>query len=168
MNSNSKTQVEKDFKEKSFLVSREFNAPLALVWRAYTESKLLDQWWAPAPWRAETKSMNFAVGGYWLYAMISPEGEKHWGRMNYIAIDYQKSFDLEDAFCDENGVVNAQLPASKGKNSFIPTTNGTKVQFKMFYESEVALQTVIDMGMEQGITACFEQLEILIAKGEIV
>jgi len=168
MNSNSKTQVVKDLKEKSFLVAREFNAPLALVWRAYTESKLLDQWWAPAPWRAETKSLDFVEGGYWLYAMVSPDNEKHWGRMNYIKIYHHKGFELEDAFCDENGVINPQLPASKGKNTFTPTTNGTRVEFKMYYETAEALQTVIEMGMEQGITACMEQLEVLLAEGKIV
>lgn len=78
MNTNKKTQVIKDLKEKSILVSREFNAPVETVWRAYTESELLDQWWGPAPWRAETKFMNFSVGGYWLYAMVSPENQKHW------------------------------------------------------------------------------------------
>jgi uncharacterized protein YndB with AHSA1/START domain len=48
-----KTSVEKDLKEKSILVSREFNAPLEKVWRAYTESQLLDMWWVDIgcmPW----------------------------------------------------------------------------------------------------------------------
>src|SRR5688572_24320395 len=101
MTATSKTQVVKDFKEKSVLVSREFNAPVEIVWRAYSEKEYLDQWWGPAPWRAETKSMDFRPGGYWLYAMIGPENEKHWGRMDYKAIDRHKSFDIEDSFCDE-------------------------------------------------------------------
>jgi uncharacterized protein YndB with AHSA1/START domain len=76
--STNKTQIAKDFKQKSITVSREFDAPLASVWRAYTETELLDQWWGPAPWHAETKTMNFVPGGYWLYAMVSPDGQKHW------------------------------------------------------------------------------------------
>ena len=63
MENQNKTQISKDFKEKSILVSRRFNAPLANVWRAYTESELLAQWWAPLPWKAETKVMDFNVGG---------------------------------------------------------------------------------------------------------
>jgi len=34
-----KTTVKKDFQEKSILVSREFNAPLETVWKAFTEKK---------------------------------------------------------------------------------------------------------------------------------
>jgi uncharacterized protein YndB with AHSA1/START domain len=167
MNNNSKTQVIKDLKTKTFLVSREFQAPVARVWRAYTESELLEKWWAPAPWRAETKHMNFAVGGYWLYAMVSPENEKHWGRMNYLAIEPKQFFELEDAFCDEEGNQMPNLPASKGKVTFTATTQGTMVEFKTQYASESDLQAVIDMGMEQGITACLEQLAILLEKDEI-
>jgi uncharacterized protein YndB with AHSA1/START domain len=156
--------VVKDLIAKSIVVSREFDAPLESVWRAYTEKELLDQWWAPLPWRAETKSMNFAVGGYWLYAMVSPESERHWGRMNYLSIQPFKRFDVQDAFCDENGNVNPTLPISYGKNVFTRTRNGVLVEFTLTYETEADLQKVIEMGFEQGITACLEQLEKLLAK----
>jgi uncharacterized protein YndB with AHSA1/START domain len=166
MNTNT-TQVLKDLKEKSILVSREFNAPIELVWKAFTESEILDQWWGPAPWRAETKFQNFSVGGYWLYAMVSPENEKHWGRMNYLSIDINKNFHLEDAFCDEEGNLNSELPVSKGSNVFTTTATGTKVEFKMIYSTEEQLQKIIEMGFEQGISACLEQLNQLIINSKI-
>ena len=165
--SNNKTLVIKDLKKRSVLVSREFNAPLADVWRAYTESYLLDQWWAPAPWRAETKTMNFSVGGHWLYCMVGPAGERHWGRMNYLAIDLHKSYDIQDVFCDENGNPIPTMPSSSGKIEFTKTANGTKVEFKMIFPTEEALQQTIEMGFEQGITTCFEQLEGLFATYKI-
>jgi uncharacterized protein YndB with AHSA1/START domain len=164
---NNKTKVVKDFKEKSILISREFNAPLKNVWRAYTESELLDQWWGPSPWRAETKSMNFSVGGYWLYAMLGLENEKHLGRMNYLAIDLHKSFSIEDVFCDADGNVNNELPASKGSIHFTETSTGTLVEFKMNYPSEADLQTIIEMGFEQGITICMDQLDNLFNQNKI-
>lgn len=161
------TKVLKDLKEKSVLVSREFNAPVELVWRAFTESEILDKWWGPAPWRAETKYQNFAVGGYWLYAMVSPENEKHWGRMNYLSIDTHKNFHLEDGFCDENGILNPELPVSKGSNVFTKTATGTQVEFKITYSTEEQLLKIIEMGFEQGITLCLEQLNQLIVNGKI-
>lgn len=167
MKTTSKTQVVKDFTEKSVLVSREFTAPLANVWRAYTESELLEKWWAPEPWRAETKSMNFVPGGYWLYAMVGPEGEKHWGRMNYITINLHKNFNIEDAFCDENGNVTSGLPVSSGQISFTETGNGTLVEFKMIYATEEDLQKIVEMGFEQGITMCMEQLQTLFDQNKI-
>jgi len=161
------TQVVKDLKEKSILVTREFNAPVALVWRAFTESEILDKWWGPAPWRAETKFQDFSVGSYWLYAMVGPENQKHWARMNYLSIDTHKNFQLEDAFCDENGIVNPELPVSRGSNVFTATATGTRVEFKMYYSTEEQIQQIIDMGFEQGITICMEQLDRLILNSQI-
>jgi uncharacterized protein YndB with AHSA1/START domain len=165
--STNKTNITKDFKEKSVVLVREFEAPLADVWRAFTDSKLLDQWWGPAPWRAETKSQDFRPGGFWLYAMVGPEDQRHWARMNYISINHHKSFEIEDAFCDENGKVNSELPVSTGKNLFTEIPSGTRVQFKMIYPTEAALQTIVEMGFEQGITICFEQLDELIKNKKI-
>ncbi|MFI5203582.1 MAG: SRPBCC domain-containing protein [Flavobacteriales bacterium] len=167
MVSESKTKVIKDLKEKSILVSREFSAPLSTVWRCYTEHELLDQWWGPQPWRAETKSQTFKAGGFWLYAMVGPANEKHWGRMNYISIDPQKSFDIEDVFCDENGNANKDLPVSKGKISFTKTNTGTLVEFKMHYATAEDVQKLVEMGFEQGITMCMEQLETILKTNKI-
>ena len=118
MKSINRTQVTKDLKENSILVSRVFNAPIKKVWQAHTDSEILDQWWGPSPWKAETKTINFTAGGFWLYAMVSPENQKQWGRMKYLAIDQYKSIEIEDAFCDENGKLNNELPVSKGQIAF--------------------------------------------------
>ncbi|MFV8372224.1 SRPBCC family protein [Flavobacterium sp. LB2P74] len=167
MATNSKTLVVKDLEEKSILVSRTFTAPLDKVWRAYTESELLEQWWAPKPWKAETKSMRFSVGGYWLYAMVGPENEKHWGRMDYTAITPHLSFEIKDSFCDEKGTINTSLPVATGTIVFTTTVSGTLVEFKMFYSNEKEIETMIEMGFEQGITACLEQLETLFQENKI-
>ena len=162
--SNNKTEVIKNFKEKSIIVSREFDAPIEKVWQAYTDSQLLDQWWGPSAWRAETKRMNFKPGGHWLYAMVGPGGEKHWALMNYIAIDPLKGYDIEDAFCDEEGNLNSDLPVSRGRMSFSKTAYGTRVEFKMIYTTETDVQKIIEMGFEQGITMCLDQLEQLLKR----
>ena len=54
------TKYTRDLTNKQLVVEREFDAPVALVWRAWTESNLLDQWWAPKPWKAETKKNGFS------------------------------------------------------------------------------------------------------------
>ena len=59
MKSINRTQRTKDLKEKSILVSRAFNAPTEKVWKAHTDNEILDQWWGPSPWKAETKTINF-------------------------------------------------------------------------------------------------------------
>ena len=77
-----KTLNVKDLKEKSILVSSILSDPLEKVWRGCTESELLEQWWARKSWKTETKTKHFSVGGHWLYAMVGPQNEKYWVRMD--------------------------------------------------------------------------------------
>ena len=81
-----KTAYTKDLEHNRVVVEREFQAGIDRVWRAWTESEQLDQWWGPKPYKAETKSMDFRVGGAWLYSMVGPEGERHWGREDFLSI----------------------------------------------------------------------------------
>lgn len=159
-----KTQVTKDFAAKTVKVSRTFDAPLALVWRAYSEAALLDEWWGPAPYRAETRSMRFEAGGHWVYAMVSPEGQKHWGQMKYVRISHHRSIEIEDSFCDENGNVNPALPVAKGTIVFTPMGDSTTVEFTTVYAQESDLRTIVEMGFEDGISVCFDQLAELLQK----
>src|ERR1700743_3423578 len=106
-------------KEKNTIhVTREFAGELALVWDCWTRAELLEQWWAPKPWRAETKSMDFREGGRWLYAMVSPKNEYFWSRVDYKKIDTKKSFSAEDGFCDEEGSLNMEFPRASWSNVF--------------------------------------------------
>ena len=50
-------------KNNTIKISREFAANISLVWEAHTNSEILDKWWAPKPWKACTKYMNFTEGG---------------------------------------------------------------------------------------------------------
>jgi len=94
--------------------------------------------------------------------MVGPEDQKQWGRMNYLAINQYECIEIEDAFCDENGKLNNELPVSKGQIAFTKTENGTKVEFKMIYPTETDLEKIVGMGFEQGITICHDQLERLL------
>jgi uncharacterized protein YndB with AHSA1/START domain len=111
--------------------------------------------------------MDFSAGGYWLYAMVGPENEKHWGRMDYIAITPHLSFEIKDSFSDKEGTINTSLPVSTGIVVFTTTESGTLVELKMFYSNEKEIETMIKMGFEQGITACMEQLETLFQENKI-
>ena len=143
-------------------IEREFAAPVARVWEAYTNHELLDQWWAPKPWKAVTSRQDFREGGEWLYAMVSPEGEKHYGLMRYHKIDPLQRFSGEDAFCDENGAVNEAFPTAAWTNSFEDLGNATRVTIVSKYETMDQLDQVIKMGMKEGLTMAMDTLDELL------
>lgn len=162
MTTKQKTQVTKDLANNKVVVVREFDAPVGQVWKAWTESGLLDQWWAPRPWKARTKTMDFREGGHWLYAMVGPDGEQNWSRADYQTIDPQKSFTAEDAFCDEAGKVNPEFPRMHWKTEFSPTATGTKVAVEITFSSTADLEKILEMGFQEGFTAALNNLEALL------
>ena len=145
-------------------LEREFDAPVADVWRAWTEVELLEQWWAPLPYKAVTKTMNFSEGGKWHYYMLGPAGEKHWCVVNYIKIDTLKKYEAEDAFADEDGNTNTDLPCGVWVNKFSTTATGSKVNITLTYPSKEDLQRILEMGMKEGITMTLVQLDGLLKK----
>lgn len=164
MNAKNETVFKKDLANKTIRITRTFNAPLAIVWRAWTEPEILDQWWAPKPWQAVTKSMDFRVGGSWLYCMQGPEGEKHWGRADYSAIEHEKNYSGTDGFCDEDGVINEAIAKTNWSNSFYTEGNSTNVEVVMTFQSEADIQQLIDMGFQQGFTMAHTNLDEVLAK----
>ena len=143
-------------------VKREFNADLSLVWDAWTKPELLDQWWAPKPYQNKTKTMDFKEGGTWLYCMISPENEVHWCKNDYLKIEHQKSYTGLDAFCDENGVTNKEVPQTEWTNIFTEEKNITLVTIILKYKSLADLEKVIEMGFKEGFTMGLNQLDTLL------
>ncbi|MBA4058399.1 MAG: ATPase [Marivirga sp.] len=147
---------------KKITVKREFAAELPLVWDAYTKSEILDKWWAPKPWKARTKTMDFREGGHWIYAMVGPEGQEHWARADYTKIQHQKKFTGLDAFSDEQGNVNKDMPQSKWEVSFTDKGQVTLVEFLITYGDLAQLEETIKMGFKEGLTTAMEGLDDLL------
>jgi uncharacterized protein YndB with AHSA1/START domain len=158
------TVINKDVANKRILIEREFDAPVKQVWNAWTKPELLDQWWAPKPWKAETKSMDFREGGMWLYAMVGPDGTRQWCRDDYKKIVPEKTYSVIDSFCDENGNKSSDMPGMDWKNTFSASGNGTKVSVEIKFESEADMNKILEMGFEEGFTAAHGNLDELLAK----
>jgi uncharacterized protein YndB with AHSA1/START domain len=157
-----KTSIQRDLDNATLTITRRFDAVRSRVWRAYTEAGLLDQWWAPRPWKTETVTMDFRVGGHWHYAMNGPDGEQHFGRMDFLEIEPEGLYVAVDVFADASGAANPDLPTQTFTTSFIDEGATTQVIVVVDYESVEDLQRVIEMGIEQGVTMAQDQLEELL------
>ena len=110
---------EPDLAAKKIHVSREFNAPIEKVWKAFTDPELLVKWIAPKPFTAEAKIADFTVGGIWLYTMVSPEGQKHWVYAKFTAIENGSAISQTGMFCDGDGNPVADAPKSYRDTKFL-------------------------------------------------
>lgn len=152
-----------DRDNKCIVVDREFAAPLETVWAAWTQHPILDQWWAPKPYRTRTSVMDFREGGHWLYAMVGPDQSEQFCRADYNMIVPMKQFSYVDAFCDENGIPSAEFPGMRWTNSFVQKGGHTFVSIHIQFESVDVLEKIIEMGFREGFTAGMENLDEVLA-----
>lgn len=159
MNSPQVLEFKKDLPNRRITVTRYFNSSLENVWKAWTERDLLDQWWAPKPWRTVTKSMEFEPGGEWIYAMVGPDDTRHWCKIAYSSIQTLTCFEGLDTFCFENGFRNPELPEMHWKVSFFPSGNATKVVIEIQFDILADLEKIVEMGFEEGFTSALSNLD---------
>jgi uncharacterized protein YndB with AHSA1/START domain len=155
---------ETDLVAKKIHVVREFNAPIEKVWKAFTDPALLEKWIAPKPWTAETKIWDFTVGGISLYAMVSPDGQKHWVYAKFTAIENGSAMSSMGLFCDADGKPFVDAPKSYRHTKFSSIEgNRTKVDMVITFEDESTIKMFVEGGFKEGTAITLNQLDELLA-----
>jgi uncharacterized protein YndB with AHSA1/START domain len=68
---------------RAMVGTREFDAPRALVYAAFTDPKHLAQWWGPNGFTTTTLSFDMRPGGVWRFVMHGPDGRDYQNRITY-------------------------------------------------------------------------------------
>jgi len=89
---------------KEFVISRAFDAPRDLVWKAFTEADQMKQWWGPKGAVILYCKLDLRPGGTFHYRMRFA-GQEMWGKMVYREIDPPKRIHFVNSFSDEQGGV---------------------------------------------------------------
>jgi uncharacterized protein YndB with AHSA1/START domain/uncharacterized damage-inducible protein DinB len=92
---------------RDLVITRIFDAPRELVWRAWTDPQQMMRWWGPPTFTTPVCSMDLRVGGKYLYCMQSPEGQQFWSTGIYREIAPPELLVFTDSFADEQGNVVA-------------------------------------------------------------
>jgi uncharacterized protein YndB with AHSA1/START domain len=162
----SKTTFTVDKGAKTIVMERVFDAPRSRVWQAWTKPEELAKWWGPRGWETTIKKFEFKPGGAWHYMMKCVDenqkewfGQESWGIGTFKEINPEDNFRYEDAFTDSSGAPNPEMPITPITNRFEETDDGkTKVTSITQYASDKDLQTVVDMGVEQGAKETWDRL----------
>jgi uncharacterized protein YndB with AHSA1/START domain len=159
--------------ERELVITRTFDAPRALVWKAFTEADRLEQWWGPKGFTMLVHSLDFRPGGVLHYATRSPDGHIMWGRFVYRAIQAPERIVFVSSFADEEGntvrapfsatwpleILNAvTLTESDGKtvvNICGSPINATEEERDTFWSRQESV--------EQGFAGTFDQLAAYLA-----
>ena len=88
---------------REFVITRVFNAPRELVWKAWTERERLMLWFGPKGFTIPTATLDFRPGGVFHYCLRSADGHEMWGKFVYHEIVPPERIVLVNSFSDEKG-----------------------------------------------------------------
>ncbi|MCK9592717.1 MAG: SRPBCC domain-containing protein, partial [Methanoregula sp.] len=91
--------------EDEIIITRFFDAPRELAWRAWTEPGLVREWLGPKNYTSPSATIDLRVGGKYLYCMRSPEGRDIWSTGVFREIVKPERIVSTDNFADEKGDV---------------------------------------------------------------
>ncbi|MGA3245335.1 MAG: SRPBCC domain-containing protein [Bacteroidota bacterium] len=95
--------------KNQLVITRIFNAPRNLVWKAWTDPVHFRRWWGPKRFTCPAANTDFRVGGRYLWCMRSPEGKDYWSTGIFREIVPMERIVYTDSFADEKGNI---VPAS--------------------------------------------------------
>lgn len=91
--------------DRELVITRIFDAPRELVWKAWTDPEHLMRWWGPKCFTSPSCKIDLRVGGRYLFCMRSPEGQDFWSTGIYREIVEPGRIVCSDSFADEEGNV---------------------------------------------------------------
>lgn len=99
-------------KMERMVITRVFDAPRELVWKAWTDPKYVMQWWGPKGFSCPACTIDFRVGGKFLCCMRTPDGQELWNGGEYHEIVLHEKIVSSMYFSDAEG--NKIEPAELG------------------------------------------------------
>lgn len=108
-------------------VSRTFEAPLELLWKAWTEPEHFMKWYGPKGFTAPTCEIDLRVGGRHLWSMRSPDGMQMYFTGVYKEVLPMERLVYTDSMSDAEG--NLMSPAAMGMAEGTPVTMDVTVTF---------------------------------------
>lgn len=163
--------------ERALVITRVFDAPRDLVFKAWAEPERLMRWWGPKGFTMPVGTLDFRPGGVFHYCMRSPDGHEMWGTFVYREIVAPQRIVFISSFSDAEGnlirspfsptwpleILNTlTLVEHDGKTTLVlrgEPHNATEAERETFDAAQSSVQ--------QGFTGTFDQLAEYLARAAV-
>jgi len=161
-------QVEKPL-SKEFVITRIFNAPRELVFKAWTEPDRIAKWFGPKGVTVKSAKMDLRPGGSLHSCMVTPDGHEMWGKMTYREIAPPEKLVYVNSFSNEKGELTRHPMSATWPLEMLTTVllkdMGGKTELTLTWVpinatvEEIATFESGMAGMTGGWTGTFDQLD---------
>ena len=151
------------------VVTRVFDAPRELVWKAWTDPKYVMQWWGPKGFTAPFCEIDFRVGGKFLLSMRTPDGWEGWNGGEYYEIVPYEKIVSSMYFSDSKGnkiepeQLGIELEAIDDAHNVILFEDIGNGQTKLTFIGNETMQNAIESGQLEGWAEQLDKLAAVVA-----
>jgi uncharacterized protein YndB with AHSA1/START domain len=160
------TSVRKDPDSLTLTLDAEFDASPERVWQLWADPRQLERWWGPPSYPATFTSLDLRSGGRAEYYMTGPEGDTPGGYWEILDADPPRRLEMKDGFANADGSSNDDMPGPAAMNVTIePIGDGrTRMSIESIFPDTAAMEQLLAMGMEQGLTEAVGQIDAILAE----
>jgi uncharacterized protein YndB with AHSA1/START domain len=159
------TAVRKDADALTMTLEAEFDAAAERVWQLWADPRQLERWWGPPTYPATFTKHDLRPGGRVEYHMTGPEGDQPKGYWEIDEADAPRSIVFRDGFANDDGSPNTDMPVNTVRVSIEETAGSrTRMSIESIFPSTEAMEQVLAMGMEEGLTQAVGQIDAILAE----
>src|SRR5437660_4556283 len=156
-----KTHILAEPGKQEFLITREFDAPRELVFKAFTDPKLIPQWWGPRYLSTEVDTMDVRTGGQWRFINRDAEGNEYAFHGVYHQVLAPER--VIDTFEFEGLPETGHVTLETMKLEELPGGR-TRLTIQSVFQSLADRDGMLQSGMEGGVNDTYNRLEELLEK----
>ena len=149
-----KTKINAEDGKQELMITREFDLPLELLFKAYAEPEIVEQWMGTKVLKLENKNH-----GSYQFETTDPKGNKH--RFNGVIHEFSPNRKITRTFEMENTPFNVQLEFLEFEKL---TDDTSKLNMQIVYKSVALRDQMLQLPFAQGINMAHNRLQDIVNK----
>jgi uncharacterized protein YndB with AHSA1/START domain len=155
--------VVKNAETRTMTITARFDAPIARVWRVWSDPRQLERWWGPPSYPATVIEHDLTPGGTVKYLMTGPDGEQHGGWFRVRAVDPPRALELDAGVADTHGNPSPDTPTAVIRVALSELARGgTQMEVTTAWDSDEGMEWMLATGTDVGMTAAVGQIDELL------
>ncbi len=145
--------------DEQILITREFDAPRHLVYKAWSTPELVKRWWHANRGKVTVVEIDLRVGGKWRYVMVADDGMEVGFHGEYREIVPDERIVSTEIYEGLPEGVSEEEGATVNTATFAEENGRTTVTLLIQATSKISRDAIIDSGMEAGLQDALDLLE---------
>ena len=158
------TQVLKDTEQLTMTMVAEYDVTAERAWQLWDDPRQLERWWGPPVYPATFVDHDLRPGARVTYFMTGPTGDQPRGFWDVLEVEAPRRLVVQDGFADETWTPIDVMPSTRMVLDIADREGGgVTMTITSTFASLEAMQQLIEMQMEEGMTLAMGQIDAILA-----